>query len=233
MRTLRPLPLLAALGALCAAAAGAVAGVPSARAAASCSRSDYTYAGFDAPSRAYGVRARIAALKTPRVVSGHVAGWVGLGGPGLGPNGGDEWIQVGLSADDVTDVSTIYYEVTTPWAGARYVPLATVEPGVSHRLAVLEMAHHRSWWRVWMDGRPVSAPIHLPKSHGAWWPQATAESWNGGNRGVCNEYAYRFDRVEVARGPGGAWRRLRRGTAYQDRGYRVQGRPARFLAASS
>lgn len=226
MRKLRPLWLLVA-------ATAALAVAPSALAAATCARSDYTYAGFDSPWRAFGVGARITAVTSPHVVSGHVAGWVGLGGPGLGPHGGDEWIQVGLSADDVTDLSTIYYEVMTPWTGARYVPVATVEPGVSHRLAVLEMAHRHSWWRVWMDGRPVSRPIHLPRSHGAWWPQATAESWNGGNRGICNEYAYRFDRVVIAKGPGGAWKRLRRGTRYQDTGYRVKGHPARFLAASS
>jgi hypothetical protein len=202
--------------------------------AASCARNDYTYAGFDSAWRAHGVGARITAVARPQVVSGHVAGWVGLGGPGLGPDGGDEWIQVGLSADDWSgETSTIYYEVTTPWAGPKYFPVAQVRPGISHRLAVLEMAHRRSWWRVWMDGHPVSTPIHLPGSHGSWWPQATAESWNGGNRGVCNRYAYRFDNVVIARGPGGAWQRLRRGVPFQDRGYRLSGGPTRFLAASS
>lgn len=226
MRTLRLLRLLVV-------AVAVLAVAPSALAAATCARSDYTYAGFDSPWRAHGVGARITAAAMPHVLSGHVAGWVGLGGPGLGPNGGDEWIQVGLSADDVTgNVSTIYYEVTTPRKGPRYVPIATVLPGVSHRLAVLEMASRPSWWRVWMDGRPVSGPIHLPRSHGTWWPQATAESWNGGRRGVCNGYAYRFENVVIARAAGGAWKRLRRGQPYQDTGYRVRGRPGRFLAAS-
>ena len=211
----------------------ALAAAPSALAAA-CPRADYSYAGFDSPRRAYGVGARITAAAAPQVVSGHVAGWVGLGGPGLGPNGRDEWIQVGLSADDWSgETSTVYYEVTTPWAGPKYFPVAQVRPGVAHRLAVLEMAERRSWWRVWMDGNAVSAPIHLPGSHAAWWPQATAESWNGGNRGVCNRYAYRFDNVVIARGPGGAWERLERGIPFRDRGYRLKGGSTRFLAASA
>ena len=38
-------------------------------------------------------------LDTPAVAgsSSHVAGWVGVGGPGLGPHGEDEWLQVGLA----------------------------------------------------------------------------------------------------------------------------------------
>lgn len=207
---------------------------PAALAAASCSQAAYTYAGFDSPLKAHGVGARITAVSAPNVVSGHVAGWVGLGGPGLGPNGTDSWIQVGLSGDDWGGaVSTIYYEVMHPRIGPKYYPVAQVLPGVTHRLAVLEMAHRRSFWRVWMDGRPVSDPIHLRGSHGAWWPQATAESWNGGNRGVCNEYAYRFENVVIAHGPGGNWQRLRRGIPFRDRGYSLSGGPTRFLAASS
>jgi hypothetical protein len=84
-----------------------------------------------------------------------------------------------------------------------------------------------------MDGRPVSDAIYLPGSHGAWAPQVYAESWNGGNAGVCNHYAYRFDNVVIARGPGGAWKRLVKGARYQDAGYKVSGGPTRFLAASS
>ena len=225
LRRLLPLPL---------AAAAALALVPVALASGSaCGRTDYSYAGFDSPWRAFGIGARITALSTPHVISGHVAGWVGLGGPGLGPHGSDEWIQVGLSADDVTNnINQIYYEVTWPWAGPIYYPVKNVQPGVAHRVAVLEMAHRSSWWRVWVDGRAVSKPIHLPASHGAWWPEATAESWNGGNTGVCNTYAYRFTNVRIARGPGGAWRGLGRGSRYQDPGYHVEGGPSRFLAAS-
>lgn len=207
---------------------------PSALAAGSCGRSAYSYAGFDSPWRAYGVGAQIMAAAAPDVVSGHVAGWVGVGGPGLGPGGRDEWLQVGLAGDDLGgDISTVYYEVTTPWSGPKFWPITTVKPGVRHRLAVLEMAHRRSYWRVWMDGRAVTGPIYLPKSHGAWAPQVYAESWNGGNAGVCNRYAYRFDNVVVARGPGGAWKGLRKAARYADAGYRVSGGPARFLASSS
>ncbi len=37
-----------------------------------------------------------------------------------------------------------------------------------HRFIVLEMASRKSWWRVWVDGKPVSPPINLPGSHGIW-----------------------------------------------------------------
>ena len=34
----------------------------------------------------------------PRVAGGHVAAWVGVGGVGLGPNGTDQWLQVGFGS---------------------------------------------------------------------------------------------------------------------------------------
>ena len=52
----------------------------------------YTYAGHQATYRGHGVRATISAIRAPNVVAGHVAGWVGVGGPGKGPNGEDSWL---------------------------------------------------------------------------------------------------------------------------------------------
>ena len=51
-------------------------------------------------------------LDTPAVTGGssHVAGWVGVGGPGLGPHGADEWLQVGLATFGDTNEGRLYYE---------------------------------------------------------------------------------------------------------------------------
>jgi hypothetical protein len=175
-----------------------------------CGANPYSYAGIQAPQRAFGAAAIVTALRPPGVADGHVAAWVGVGGVGLGPAGSDEWIQVGLSAFPDSG-SAIYYEVARGGAEPRYVQVAQgIEIRQPHRFAVLEMAHRRSWWRVWVDGRPASPPIRLPRSHGAWSPQAVAESWSAGS-GACNGYEYRFERLLTAHGPGGSWQLLDRG----------------------
>jgi hypothetical protein len=200
---------------------------------AACGASEYSYAGLEASRSASGVAATLSPVSEPDVASGHVAGWIGLGGPGQGPNGDDEWIQVGLSAFPAFG-NTIYYEVARPGEDPEYVDLDTaVVPGVSHRLAVAEVAGRANWWRVFVDRQPVSDPIHLPQSHGRWAPVATAESWNGG-RVACNRYAYRFDRVSVATRDGGAgWQSLSGGSLLQDPGYRViRSAPATFVATT-
>ena len=58
----------------------------------------YAYAGHQSTRRGHGVRATLSTVRTPEVAAGHVAGWVGLGGPGQGPNGSDMWIQVGIAS---------------------------------------------------------------------------------------------------------------------------------------
>ena len=58
----------------------------------------YTYAGHQATHRGHGVRATISAVSAPEVAAGHVAGWVGVGGPGQGANGESLWLQAGLGA---------------------------------------------------------------------------------------------------------------------------------------
>ena len=79
-------------------------------AASNICRSTYSYAGITAPDRANGISAALTAVSVPNVVEGHVAGWIGVGGPGLGPGGSDEWIQIGLSAFPESG-SIMYYEV--------------------------------------------------------------------------------------------------------------------------
>jgi hypothetical protein len=99
---------------------------------------------------------------------------------------------------------------------------------------VLETGGRKGWWRVWLDGKAVSPAIHLPGSHGAWYAQAAAESWNGGVR-ACNTFHYRFSNVRLAHADGGDWRPLRRTIPFHDPGYRLVQTsrvPRSFLATS-
>jgi len=202
---------------------------PPAWATATTCAADYSYAGFADAGGAHGVRAELTPLSRPGVAWGHVAGWVGVGGPGMGPNGEDAWIQVGYSGFFGSG-NRLYYEVARPGRAPRYSEvLATVAPGETHRVAVLEMADRHEHWRVWVDGVPASEPVYLPGSHGTWTPIATAESWNAGKR-ACNRFSYRFKRVMVARAAGGGWRALSPGHVFEDPGYRVRMEPSGFLA---
>jgi hypothetical protein len=181
----------------------------------------YTYAGHQATRKGHGVRATISAVRQPDVVAGHVAGWIGLGGRGLGPNGTDMWIQVGLAS--VTGVGTfLYAEIARPGRTPRFVLLEDDVPlGESRRLAVLEMSRRPERWRIWVNGQPVTKPIYLRGSAERWAPIATAESWNGGQR-TCNRFAFRFERVSVSHGRGGSWFAFRPGYHFQDGDYKLR-----------
>lgn len=197
---------------------------------ATCGDTDYSYAGVVHARRAHGVAATLTALSAPRVEWGHVGAWVGVGGVGAGPNGETEWIQVGLSGFSGGE-SKLYFEITRPRSAPRYFEIDPhVAVGERHRVSVLETRRRRGWWRVWVDGKPVSRPVYLPGSHGAWRPMAMAESWNGGT-GVCNGFSYRFARVAVSIRPGGTWRPLDVGYRLEDPGYDVaQAKRATFVA---
>ncbi len=181
----------------------------------------YTYAGHQATRKGHGVRATISAVRAPEVAGGHVAGWVGLGGPGLGPNGEDMWIQVGLAS--MPDLGTfLYAEVARAGRSPQFILLEDNVPvGESRRLAVLEMSRRPERWRVWVDGQPVTKPIHLPGSEERWAPIATAESWNGG-RVACNRFAFRFERVSVSHGRGGSWFAFKPGYHFRDGDYELR-----------
>ncbi len=213
------------LGAVAAAAAGLA--VP---AALACGSSGYTYAGVFGANRVAGIGATLTALSEPEVLGGHVAAWVGVGGVGQGPNGTDEWIQVGYSAFPGTGSGSLYYEVARRGAEPEYYEVETgIFPGITRRVMVAEMRGRPGYWRVWVDGEPVTAPIWLPGSHRAWLPVATAESWGGGTV-VCNSYSYSFNRVRIVHEAGAGWLRLASGTSFQDEGYRVLYRaPGSFL----
>jgi hypothetical protein len=218
-------PLLAALAALVA-VASALAASPRAAGGSGCG-SGYTYAGLIATTPASGVSARLTATAAPHVFGGHVAAWIGVGGAGMGAGGKDAWLQVGLNAfPDGT--SNLYYEVTQNGGKPRLVKLASVVPGRSYRVGIIEVPNHPNAWRVWVDGTAMTPPLSLPGSHGNWAPVATAESWDGGTS-ACNGYQYRFTNVHVA-GHGG-WAAMRNANWFIDPGYRVVGRDVtRFLA---
>lgn len=181
----------------------------------------YSYAGHQATHRGHGVRATISAARAPEVAAGHVAGWVGVGGPGQGPNGEDVWVQVGLAS--MPGMGTVLYaEVTRAGRNPQFTLLEENVPvGESRRLAVLEMSKRPERWRVWVDGNPVTKPIHLPGSAERWAPIATAESWNGGQV-ACNRFAFRFERVSVSYGRGGSWFAFKPGYHFRDGDYRLR-----------
>jgi hypothetical protein len=109
--------------------------------------------------------------------------------------------------------------------GGRYPNLRIIEDavpvGASRRLAVLEMSSRPGWWRVWVDGNPVTEPVRLRGSSGRWAPIATAESWNGGQV-ACNSFGFRFERVSVSYGGGGSWRPFVPGYNFLDGNYKVR-----------
>ncbi len=181
----------------------------------------YSYAGHQSDVTGHGVRATIQATRAPGVEAGHVAGWVGVGGPGQGANGGNAWIQAGVASLPGMD-PFIYAEVAREGREPRFLLIEEgVAIGRAHRFAVLEVAGRPGWWKVWVDGTPVTKPIRLRGSSGRWAPIATAESWNGGEP-RCNSFAFRFERVSVAYGGGGAWRPFVSGHRFRDGSYTVR-----------
>jgi hypothetical protein len=201
-------PLLAVLvgGLTLAALVGAATTATAGRACISGARDGgYSYAGHQASYRGHGVRATITVTRPPSVEAGHVAGWVGVGGPGQGVNGEDTWIQAGVASMPGMD-PFLYAEVTRDGRAPEFILIEEGVPvGRSHKLAVLEMAQRPGWWRVWVDGSPATDGIRLSGSSGRWAPVATAESWNAGTP-VCNAFGFRFERVSVSYGGGGSWR---------------------------
>ena len=193
MKTPRLLLVTAAVAAL-----ALVAGVATGSA---CGRNGYSYAGLGAPTIGSGISAVITPFGPFSIPNGHVAGWVGVGGPGLGPNGTDEWLQIGLSGFPGL-YTNVYYEVAQPGHYPVYhMVMANPPADRSYRVAVLE--DRPNWWRVWLNGKPVSPSIHLPQSHDQFMPIATAEAWDGGTGGACNNFLYSFQRVKIAHRPGG------------------------------
>jgi hypothetical protein len=191
----------------------------------------YSYAGLYSSTTASGIAATISMLDTPGVAgsSSHVAGWVGVGGPGLGPHGEDEWLQVGVATfGDSTD-GRLYYELTLPGHSPEYVELASgIVPGVRVRVAVMELQYARDSWIV-VSPAGISGPFYLPHSHRAWEPVATGESY--AETTECNRYAYRFGGLQLARADA-TWRTMRRAETLQDPGWRLRRHGASAFSAT-
>jgi hypothetical protein len=218
-----------------------VPGVPAAASPAACGsgahgKPGYGYAGHQSALAAHGIRATITPLSAVPVAAGHAAGWVGVGGRGAGPGGADQWLQVGLASLPGAPL-LLYAEITR---AGREPMFRLLEDGVAvgqpRSVAVLELSGRPDWWRVWVDGRPVTEPVRLEGSGGRVRPIATSESWSGGTPG-CNAFSFRFEDVAVAGGAGGSWRAFVPGSTFRDAGFRLRqlapGRPAgsRTLAA--
>ena len=215
----RHIPLAAAL---IAAAACAFSASP-ARAGTICGDGTYAYAGFDGGTGTRGVSATITQAGPLEVRNGHVAGWVGV----VDPRTDAAWLQVGLSALPNETTSEIYYEVAFPGHEAVYHQLRSgVVAGERHRFAVLELTSRPNWWRVWVDGKPATAPLHLRGSHGRWSAQVLGESWAGNASGTCNTYRYSFDGVSLLAGGG-------RVPAFHDPNYAVLRRSQTSFVATS
>jgi len=219
------------LALVCALTAAPAAAAPGAERAV-CGWEGYSYAGYRSPVQAYGVAGRLALRARADVRSGHVAAWLGVGGSGFAPGGGDAWVQAGL-AGFADGRAELYYEYATPsMRKPRYVAVAPLAARAAHDVAVQERRARPGAWRVLVDGRPVGSPIVLPGSHGAWRPIATAESWDGGVR-TCNRFAFDFSDVAVATAPGGRWRPFALTDPIQDPGYRVSPRASGFTARAA
>jgi hypothetical protein len=179
-----------------------------------------------------GISAAITPLVPPTVLAGHVGAWVGVGGPGLGPNGTDEWLQVGLSAFPGDWWSSAYLEVVRPGHPRRYVEIGDlVYTGEQHGFAVDEV--RPGWWVARLDGAALGKPVFLRGSDDAWSAIVTGESWTGGARGVCNQYAYRFGDIAVADAHPRRWSRALQIEVFHDAGYALQRAGGSFTAASA
>jgi hypothetical protein len=212
-------------------AAIAVAALAGAARALACGNGGYSYAGIGAPTRGSGISAVVTSLGPFNVLNGHVAGWVGVGGPGEGPNGTDEWLQIGESGFPGL-FNDIYYEVARPHRQPVYHQVKASPPlGTPMKVTVLELHNRPNWWRVWLNGHAVSKAIWLPGSHERWSPIATAESWDGGTGGACNDFLYSFRRVSITARPGGTWHRLVGGYPIDSAQTRVRRGGSAFLAA--
>jgi len=213
---------VALLAAVCASLAPVAAGAAQAshrRAVKTC-WSGYSYNGVQSPTRAYGISANLTLSSRSIVDVGHVAAWVGVGGAGMGPGGSDEWLQAGI-AHDAGGQDVLYYEYKRPGdAQATYTSLQLAKPGQSHSFVVYERAAQRNSWAVIVDGVKISPPVTLPGSHGLFQPVATAENWDGGVAGSCNQYGFGFSSLAVRSEYKGAWQafdlsRVLRDPAYQ------------------
>ena len=152
-----------------------------------CGAKEFSYAGLQSQNTAHGVSATITPLAFPTVSDGHVGGWIGVGGTEEGPNGTAEWLQVGFASFAPENSIRLYYEVTVTGKD-RPLPRARSRRPAGREAQGRRCSRCRSATPGGASGSTTSRsarPIHLPGSHGKWYPQALAENWNGGT-GTCN-----------------------------------------------
>jgi hypothetical protein len=202
--------------------------------AGTCGTGSYSYAGIGSKTFVSGVAAAITPTVASTVWGGHVSGWIGVGGVAQGPDGMDEWMQIGVTANPGDTTSRIYYEIARPSRKPIYRELShRVRVGEQHRFAVLELAQRPGWWRVWLDGSPVSTAMFLPASHARWTAQMVGESAGGDASGVCNQYAFAFGNVSLAGTQVGSWGPVSQFELFQDPSYRlVRNSASSFVARS-
>lgn len=219
---------LATVATVAAAGAGIWLALP--QAAESSARScaaGYAYAGVAGRRPSHGLVATIVAAPGPAPSIGHVAAWVGLGGRGLGPSGGTEWIQAGLNSLPGVRAS-VYAEIARAGHAPTHTAIAPVRTNLRYRIAVVMEPGER--WIVRVNGRRVAGPVRLPGS-ASWRPVATAESWLP-TAATCNSFGYRFENVESQAGSS-AWTPLTDVDVLgQGRQYGVARTGASFLATS-
>jgi hypothetical protein len=191
-----------------AAVAAVALGSGAARALACGNSQGYSSTRIGGSSDAFGISAQIAQTSTFDVLNGNVGGWVMVGGKGQGPLGSNEWLQAGLAAFPGGSTG-IYYEVAQPGRYPSYHPVSTaLAVGTYTKVTVLQMHKRPNFWRVWVNHKPVSPPILLPKSYDGLKATAKSVSWDGGT-GTCNDYSYSFRHLSIADAPGGGWQQLR------------------------
>jgi len=190
----------------------------SAMAAPGCQPYDYSYAGYAEQMLVHGIAATVSVTSTPTVANGHVAAWVGIGGEGLGPNGADEWLQVGVGQNE-GGALRLYSEAVIPNGSnnAKTIELGEVKIGERHRVGMQELPGRPGWWQSMLDGRPVSPAYHLPdldKND----PEAIGESYVS-DMAACNRFAFRLGNVKVATVPGGGWQPFAPDIPFNNRGF--------------
>jgi hypothetical protein len=193
---------------------------------------NFSYAGLESSIPTAGIRAELEVAERPVVRSGHVGGWIGVGGPHDGPGGTPQWLQAGYAAFADGTVQ-LYYEVALPGAAPQYhVVRAAVTRGERHLVSILEEPGRRGVWRVWVDGVAAGPTYFLMGSHGRYRPQGIGESWSP-TAGACNTYAWMFGDVTTAARPGGPWGPVQVTYRWNDPGYRVKFVPPGSFAAFS
>jgi hypothetical protein len=203
----------------------------SAAPAASCTSATYAYAGLFSDRAGTGIEATVTMLAHAVVTQGHVAGWIGVGGLNLGQKGKTEWLQAGV-ATTADGKTAIYAETVQVGVIPDYQTLVSnVVPGRPYHLAVRTVPNRPEVWQVWLNGRPVTAPVKLPGST-HFEPMAMSESWNGGPPPTCNGFAYRFAQLKIA-SKSGVWSALTHTTLLANKGYKISHRTADGFVARS